>query len=383
VAPTPASFRPEFAAAQGDPNAPVTIVEFTDYQCPFCSRHSVETMPLIRSEFIETGQVYYILKDLPLDDLHAEARLAAAAARCAGDQEAYWEMHDLLFARQEQWAGKGDEAAALFAGYAGELSLDAEELAACLDDGRHEEAIEQNVQEAQSLGVGGTPHFFVEGYPLNGARPIDHFRLAVKYAQEGRLAEAYAPQPQQPEQPAGPIDVPTEGSISIGQADAPVTLVEYTDYQCPFCRRHNLQTFPTLLSEYIETGIVRYVFKDFPLNSIHPQAAEAAEAARCANDQGRFLEMHDLLFVRQEEWSGQAPPTEIFVGMAAGLGLDEAAFRACLEGGEHEAAVTADLNEGIGFGITGTPAFYLNGYPISGAQPLEVFEQAIAQVQRK
>jgi protein-disulfide isomerase len=291
-------------------------------------------------------------------------------------------MHDRLFAGQEEWAGRGEGSDDVFIGFARELELDAEAFGTCLASGRFDEAIEDNAQEAASLGVQGTPFFFVDGYPLNGARPIEHFQIAVKLAGEGTLGEAYAQPAQQPqpEQPSGPVDIPTEGSISIGEPDAPVVMVEYTDFQCPFCRRHNMETFPTLLEQYINAGIVRYVFKDFPLIDIHPQAAEAAEAARCANDQGAFLEMHDLLFERQEEWSGRTP-TEIFIGFADDLGLDGAVFEECLTGGRHSEAVDADLQEGIGFGVNATPTFFLNGYPISGAQPLTTFEQGIAQLQ--
>lgn len=381
VAPTPASFTEDFAGAMGNPGAPVTIVEFTDYQCPFCARHSLETMPQIVQEMVEAGRVYYILKDFPLDQLHPQARAAATAARCAGEQDAYWEMHDAIFSNQSDWAEQSTEAAnELFGSYANELDLDEDVYASCLVSGRYDEAIETNLQEGQTLGVSGTPFFFVEGYPLNGARPIEHFQIAVELAEEGRLAEAFTPQeqqqPQQPQQPSGPVEVPIDNSHSIGEPDAPVVIVEYTDFQCPFCSRHFQQTFPAIVEQYVNTGLVRYVFKDFPLNSIHPQAAKAAEAARCAGDQEQYVEMHDLLFANQQEWSGK-DPINIFVGYAEQLGLDSDSFSECLTSGQYEAAVNGDLQEGIGFGVTGTPAFFLNGYPLSGAQPLSVFQQAI------
>jgi protein-disulfide isomerase len=139
--------------------------------------------------------------------------------------------------------------------------------------------------------------------------------------------------------------------------------------------RHSQQTYPRIVEEYVDTGIVRYVFKDFPLNSIHPQAAEAAQAARCAGDQDAFVAMHDLLFQRQMQWSGQSP-TDIFVGFAENLDLDPVAFEDCLTSGKYEDAVEADLNQGLQLGVTGTPAFFINGYAVSGAQPYELFQQA-------
>lgn len=379
AAPTPAAFADNYAGAMGDPDAPVTIVEFTDYQCPYCSQHSLQTLPSIVSEMVDSGRVYYILKDLPLDQLHPDARAAAEAARCAGDQDTYWTMHDELFANQSEWAGQGEAAMELFVGYATGLGLDESEMTACLESGRFKDAIEDNVAEARALGISGTPMFYIDGYPLNGARPFEHFQLAVQYAEEGILADAYAPQQQQAQQPSAPptpADVEIGDAFELGDPDAPITIIEFTDFQCPFCARHFQQTYPQLIEEYVDTGIVRYVFKDFPLNSIHPQAAEAAQAARCAGDQGAFNEMHDVLFQRQMQWSGQTPTT-LFVAFAEELGLDSDAFEQCLTSGKYIDAVNADLDQGLELGVTGTPAFFINGYLVSGAQPYSLFQQAI------
>lgn len=381
AAPTPAAISDEFASAMGDPQAPVTIVEFTDYQCPYCARHSLDTMPDIVREMVDAGRVYYILKDLPLDQLHPDARSAAVAARCAGEQEMYWEMHDIIFENQEEWAGQGTAANDLYIEYAAKLSLDEEAYKACLASGRGEQAVEANASEARSLGVSGTPFFFVDGYPLSGARPFEHFQIAIELAEEGRLAEAFTPpeQPQQPQQPTVPLEVPIGNAYTIGDPEAPITIVEYTDFQCPFCGRHYQQTYPQIVEQYVDTGIVRYVFKDFPLNNIHPEAAKAAEAARCAGDQAAYLAMHDILFERQNEWSGK-DPIEIFNGYAEEIGLDGGIFEQCLSNGTYASAVDADLQEGIDLGVTGTPAFFINGYPVSGAQPFTLFEQAIEQL---
>jgi protein-disulfide isomerase len=243
-----------------------------------------------------------------------------------------------------------------------------------MDSGRHDFAIEANVQEGRSLGVSGTPHFFVDGYPLSGARPMEHFVFAVSFAEEGRLAEAFAPPPTQA--PPGPADISIENAFSIGDPDAPITIIEYTDFQCPYCSRHFQQTYPRIVKQYVDTGIVQYVFKDFPLTQIHPEALKASEAARCALDQGAFLEMHDIIFSRQQEWGG-ADPVEVFTRYAGELDLDTDTFRECLDSGQHEAAVIADLQEGAALGVTGTPSFFINGYALTGAQPFEVFQQGI------
>jgi protein-disulfide isomerase len=371
TAPEPVTIPRETAAfASGDPNAPVTIVEFTDYQCPFCQRYAQETLPRILSEMVETGTVYYLIKDLPLDSLHPLARAAATAARCAGAQEAYLAMHDALFESLDAWNGAGvDEANAIFNGLAAELELDTAAFAACLSDGRFDAAIQQNLEEALALNAQATPYFFINGYPISGAQPYELFVYAVELAQAGTLAEAYAPPPPD-----------LSASFSLGDPNAPVQIIEYTDFQCPFCARHFSQTFGQIKANYIDKGLVHYVFKDFPLTNIHPQAVKAAEAARCAGAQGDYTGMHRLLFEKQGEWSGRANAPDLFAAYAAELQLDQAAFGDCLAGGAYEAAVLADLEEGLQRGINGTPAFIINGYTMAGAQPYAIFEQAIQQL---
>jgi protein-disulfide isomerase len=382
VKPTPAAVRTDdVAASWGDPNAPVTIVEFTDYQCPFCARHVADTLPTLLTELVDSGRAYYQIKDFPLDNIHPEARQAAVAARCAGEQDAYWPMHDALFARQGEWSGAGpDGAAQVFNGIAGELSLDTAAFDACLGSGRFDAIIQDNLDEGVALGVRGTPSFFIDGFPISGAQPFELFDYAVSLAEEGTLADAYVQEQAAEPDPSAPAEVNIDGAHSIGDPDAPVVVVEFTDFQCPYCSRHFQETFPQIQSNFIDTGLVRYVFKDFPLTNIHPQATLAAQAARCAGEQEQYLTMHTLLFDNQGAWSGRADAGEVFVGLAEGAGLDSAAFRTCLESGQFEEAVAADLAEGVSLGVNGTPAFFINGYFLSGAQPFAVFEQAITEL---
>lgn len=139
-----------------------------------------------------------------------------------------------------------------------------------------------------------------------------------------------------------------------GSRDAPLVLVEFSDYQCPFCRRHAQQVLPELLKQYVETGKVRYAMKQFPLVSLHPQAELAARAALCAGDQGDYWEMHDALF----SWSGALSPEALEKG-AGELGLDAGDFAACVAGGRHAGAVAADQALGQQLGVRGTPNFFL------------------------
>jgi protein-disulfide isomerase len=187
-------------------------------------------------------------------------------------------------------------------------------------------------------------------------------------------------QPTPEPRPQEPVDIPLGDAPRVGNPDAPVVVVEYTDFQCPYCARHFQQTMPQIMENFVETGQVLYVFKDFPLTSLHPQAVKAAEAARCARDQEAYLAMHDTLFTRQEEWNGKSDAPELFTGYAEELGLDVDTFTECLQSGQHEAAIMANLEEGIGFGVRGTPGFFINGHFISGAQPYPVFAQTINQL---
>jgi protein-disulfide isomerase len=163
----------------------------------------------------------------------------------------------------------------------------------------------------------------------------------------------------------------------LGTSDAPVTIVEFSDYQCPFCRRYSLQVFPTLKREYIDTGKVRYVFRDFPLTNIHAQAEKAHEAAHCAGEVQQYWEMHDLLFSKQKNLS--VPSLKEY---ATTLGLDLETFSTCLDSGKFQAEIGKDQADGAAAGIRGTPSFFIGksgsgdsitGTIIRGAQPLEKF----------
>ncbi|VAW43577.1 Periplasmic thiol:disulfide interchange protein DsbA, partial [hydrothermal vent metagenome] len=389
--PTPAAIPMDadnVAWSAGDPNAPVQIVEFTDYQCPFCQQYATETFPTLYTEMIESGRVYYVIKDLPLESLHPEAVAAATAVRCAGEQDAYKALHDVLFANQDAWSGSGETAAIdSLVELAGSIGLDTEALARCISLGEQRNRVLANQQEAFALGVNSTPAFYVNGYPLRGAQPFDVFESVIELAENGELeavleaqvqrayeqAQAQAAQAQAPQPPSGPVDISTEDAYAIGDPNAPITIIEYTDFQCPFCSRHSEQTFPLLKENYIDTGVVRYVFKDFPLTQIHPQAVLAANAARCAGDQDAFLAMHDALFANQAQWNNQNNAEEFFNQYANEIGLDGDQFATCLANGTYDDEIMADLNEGASFGVNGTPGFFINGYFLSGAQPYSTF----------
>jgi protein-disulfide isomerase len=192
--------------------------------------------------------------------------------------------------------------------------------------------------------------------------------------QGGRAA---APAPVQPQN----VVLTLDGDPAKGDGSARLVLVEFTDYQCPFCARHARDTFPRIDAEYVKTGKLRYVTREFPLESIHPHAFKAAEAALCAGDQGKYWEMHGRLFANQRALE----PGQL-AAHAQAVGLDEATFAQCLAGGTKAAKIRKDLADGAKAGVTGTPAFFLGVADgatvkvvrfIRGAQAFASFKEAI------
>jgi protein-disulfide isomerase len=175
------------------------------------------------------------------------------------------------------------------------------------------------------------------------------------------------------------VETDQETAAVLGEPNAPVTIVDFSDFQCPFCRRHFEQTLPQIVKTYVETGQVRYVFKDFPLYAIHPQAQKAAEAAECAGEQGQYWLMHDRIFRGQDEWSQQTDPVPVLKGYAAELELDTGQFDACLDSSRFAAEVQADVAEGSTAGVDSTPTFFINGRPLIGALPFSEFQRVIEE----
>jgi protein-disulfide isomerase len=171
--------------------------------------------------------------------------------------------------------------------------------------------------------------------------------------------------------PVTRVAVSTDGAPVRGATDAAVTVVEFSDFQCPFCKRVE-PTLKQVLERY--PGKVKLVYRDFPLEGLHPQARAAAEAARCAKDQGKFWEYHDALYTN----TLRGDPGE-FRRYAEQVGLDVPKFEQCVSSRAHRAGVQGDMEEGSRLGVTGTPSFFVNGRPLHGAQPLEAFVRVIEE----
>lgn len=165
----------------------------------------------------------------------------------------------------------------------------------------------------------------------------------------------------------------------LGEAGATVTIIEFGDYQCPVCRLFWHDVEPRLKKEYIDTGKVRLVFRDFPIDQIHPEAAIASMAAQCAADQGKYWQYHDKIFREQDNRGDDVIRFKAadLKKWAADIKLDATAFNTCLDSSRHKSEVEKDFADGAAIGIQGTPTFIINGRVVGGAQPYPVFKRII------
>ncbi len=192
-------------------------------------------------------------------------------------------------------------------------------------------------------------------------------------AQPAQKAEAAVPRPSNNPSPSPSFDMEVliDDDTIKGDKDAPVTIVEWSDFECPYCSRFYEQTLSQIDELYIKTGKVKLVYRDYPLG-FHNNAQKAAEAAECSDEQGKFWEMHDMLFEK-----GVTGGVESFKQFAIDIGLNANEFNDCLDSGKMAAEVAKDMQDGQAAGIRGTPGFIINGQLVSGAQPFANFQQVI------
>lgn len=371
----------------GNPDAPITIVEFSDFQCPFCQRGGNTVKELQRKY---PNDVRIVFKHNPLP-FHNEADEASRAAMAAGEQGKFWEMHDKLFASYNTF--KGADMKELTSKFAADLGMDVEKYKADYENEKFKKIVERDLKLGSTLGVRGTPHFFINGERVSGAQPLQAFEEIVKRqldearkaTQSGTAAndlykvmvdrnykDAEAPKPQAPQaQPVQMVPVDINRDMVKGNAkDALITIVEFSEFQCPFCSRGDA-TIKQVVEKYGDD--VRIVFKHLPL-PFHDQAEPAARASLAAGKQGKFWEMHDILFKRQAELKGNAG---IFPEIAASLGLNMEKWEKDFNSEEIKQQVKQDADLAGSIGARGTPNFFINGVQLVGAQPINAFEAII------
>jgi protein-disulfide isomerase len=370
---------PAGGPSRGPATAKVTIVEFTDFECPFCARANA-TIEQILGLYPNDVRIFF--RHDPLQ-FHAHARAASEAAAGADLQGKFWPMFDTLFANQHALEA-GD-----LAEYAKQLGLDPGKREA--EHARIGAAIDADVALAMRLGVRGTPTFFVNGRLLEGAQPLEAFREMIDAElshADALLAAGVKPEALYAaviergkstvarEKPALPsaspevYKVPTGDGPRRGGAEPKVTLVEFGDFQCPFCARVQ-GTLATLLHDYGDD--VALVFRHLPL-SFHPRAMPAALAAEAAREQGKFWELHDRLYGADAQ---QSLDDEAIEKAAREVGLDMKRFDAARGAPLAAKRVRRDMDDAALYGAKGTPTFFINGRRFRGAQPLEAFKAVI------
>jgi len=186
------------------------------------------------------------------------------------------------------------------------------------------------------------------------------------------------------------IFVSIDDDPMIGNPNAAITMIEFSDFQCPFCKRFHDNTFPLIQTNYIDTGKVNFVYRDFPIQGIHPNALPTALASECADEQGKFWQYHDKIFQNQEEWKSLDlnQIVTLLKQYASELKLNEDEFGACLDSGKYVDEVNNDYQDGQKYGIEGTPGFFIGndkiGYTkVSGAKPYPSFQSVLDEVLAK
>lgn len=366
----------------------VTIVEWSDFECPFCSRVT-PTLKQIHDTYGDKVQVQFRHQPLPF---HPRAMPAAKASFAAAKQGKFWEYHDKLFANQKALQDADLER------YAQEIGLNLGKWKSDMASSEAETVVKKDSEDGTKYGARGTPSFFVNGVPVRGALPFDSFKgvidkeveLAEKLLKEGikredlyktimereagkAVADA-APPRQAPAAPAGPVDVKFGRAPVHGKTNAPIQLVVYSDFECPFCSRVN----PSIAEvKKVYGDKVAVAFKHYPL-PFHPNAKPAAVASIAAHKQGKFWEFHDKAFQNQK-----ALTRDNFIAWAKELGMDINKFQKDLDDPANAAWVDEDMAEGSKFGVNGTPATFVNGRLVSGAQPVEAFKAIIDEELKK
>jgi protein-disulfide isomerase len=364
------------APALGPDSARVALIEFSDYECPFCQKAHGPLMEALD----DNDDVRLVFKHYPLP-MHRNAIPAARAAWAAQQQGKFWEMHEHLFAV----GGKtGDLERAAEA-----MGLDVARFRADMASEAAGQALEADRYAAGLLGIGSTPHFVINGRHVRGALARNHWdqvieserREAEQMLDEGtprseiyeRMMKDALSRRAKPRQDGGPDPskrhaVPAgEGRPSLGPEDAPITVVEFSDFQCPYCAK----LAPTIHALAERHGDVRVVFRQLPLE-FHALARPAAAAALAAHRQGKFWELHDALFANE----GKLDEDDLEQAAEA-VGLDMAQWNADREDPAIEQMIAEDEALARQLGVRGTPGSFVNGWFVGGAQPVEAFDTMI------
>jgi protein-disulfide isomerase len=376
---------PKGAAVKGPATAPITIVVFSEYQCPFCAR-VLPTMKQIMDSYKDKVRLVFLDNPLPFHQRAIPASMLAHEAKAQKGMDGYWAAHDLLFENQKKLEDED------LWGYAGQLGLDVEKVKAAVQGQKYKDLIGTFQGLAGELNAGGTPHFFVNGRRVTGAQPFEKFKSIIDeelpkaeaLLKQGIKAEdLYAeiikngkepPPPEQKEVGDVPENAPRKGS-----KDWKVRIHEFSDFQCPFCSRVN-DTMKTITETYGDKAQIVWRHKPLPFHKEAPLAHAASQEAYAQKGNDGFWKMHDLLFAGQKEPGLARQALDTYAGQ---MGLDAGKFAAALASNTHEKFITEETAYSDKIGVRGTPGFVIQpkgnkmGYFLSGAQPFPKFKELI------
>ena len=364
------------APARGPATAPVTLVVFSDFQCPFCGKLAA-TLPQLEAKYGPALRLVFKHNPLPFHRrAEPAAQLALEAFARQGDA-GFWKAHDRLFAQQRSLED------ADLGRVASELGLDQAAAMAAVQGHKHAAQIEADQALAEDLDANGTPTSYINGRKLTGSQPFETFaevvdqeiKHAAALTAKGVPASRIYAEIQKKAQKGGPAKVklpaPTAAQPSRGPRNAPVTVQIFSDFECPYCGRAK-PTLEQLTNDFGKD--VRLVWRNLPLG-MHPNARPAATAALEAFQQKGaegFWKMHDLLFDNQRSLDRAELDS-----LAQQLGLDLRRFDAALDGDKHAKELAADAAVAQQAKINGTPTFVINGYVLTGAQPYAKFAKLV------
>ncbi len=366
----------------GSNNALVTIVEFSDFQCPYCSK--VEpTLKTLREKYGDKLRFVWKNEPLPFHPRAEPAAEVALEARAEKGDKGFWDVHDKLFASQPKLEDADLEKVAQDAG----LNLD--KVRDAMKTHKYKALIDADADLGDDMQASGTPHFFVDGRRLVGAQPPEKFQTIIDEEltkAQGLIAKGTPPNQVYDALIAGGKGAPEPEKKSVpmaanaparGNLNAKVTVVEFSDFQCPYCKRAE-DSVNQVMQAYGDK--IKFMWRNLPL-PMHPDAPLAAQASMEAYKQkgsDGFWKMHDLLYANQPSKEKQdGLKREALDSYAQQLGLDMGKWKTALDTQSHKPEVDADAKVGNDAGINGTPAFIINGYFINGAQPFPKFRKLI------
>ncbi len=364
---------------QGSPDAPIKVIEVSDFGCGYCRVFNQEIFPEIEKEFIQTGIVQWKFVPFVLG-MFPNGDKAALAAECAAAQglEAFRRMRGRLFADQAGWRDTQDPDG-FFAQLAEDEGLQEKAFSECLVSGEREGQVEMDIRLGKALGTKGTPAFILEGLPVSGLIPVDGFRQVVEQllAENDEPSRDWLPSPPTFGRPSLQSLVLGQGlGHGMGSVDAPIQIIEFSDFGCGYCRVFQDQTRPVLDEEYVATGKVRWTYVPFVLG-MFPNGDAAATASECAAEQDLFDPMRRRLYQDQQRWRNSQEPGPFFTKIAEEEGLDAERFAQCLKEDAAPGRIQENTRVGKSAGVRGTPAFFINGFPVNGALPLDSFRDIL------